>query len=154
MAETTVTVEQEIAAPADEVWAMVSDVTRMGEWSPEAKGATWLGDASGPSVGARFRGRNQRGWRRWSTTGEVVEAEPGRAFAFDVHAGPLRVARWAYRLEPNGGGCRVTETWEDRRGGLIRVLGRLATGVAERDDHNREGMTQTLANLARAAEAR
>ena len=62
-----VSVSREIAAPAEQVWAMVSDVTRMGEWSPEAEGATWLGDASGAAPGARFRGTNRHGTKTWST---------------------------------------------------------------------------------------
>lgn len=153
MSESQVTVEQEIAAPAERVWALVSDVTRMGEWSPEAVGATWLGGATGPTVGARFKGKNQRGWHRWSTKAEVVEAEPGRAFAFDVTLGPLKVARWGYRLEPTADGCRVEERWEDHRGSIVKAVGGPATGVADRAAHNREGMTTTLANLAVAAES-
>jgi hypothetical protein len=153
MAETVVTVERDVGAPAEEVWAMVSDVTRMGEWSPENTGGEWVGGATGPAVGAKFKGRNQRGWRRWSTKAEVVEAEPGRAFAFDISAGPLVVARWSYRFEPTDSGCRVTESWEDKRGGVIKVVGRLATGVADRAEHNRQGMTTTLANLAKSAES-
>jgi uncharacterized protein YndB with AHSA1/START domain len=146
-----VSVEREVAAPPDTVWSMVSDVTRMGEWSPEAVGGRWLGGATGPAVGAKFRGKNQRGWRRWSTTAEVVECEPGRAFAFDVSTGPLKVARWGYRIEPTPSGCTVEERWEDHRGALIKGVGRLATGVSDRATHNRESMAETLDNLAQAA---
>ena len=154
MGETTVTVEREIEAPAEEVWAMVSDVSRMGEWSPEATGAKWLKGATGPAVGARFTGRNQAGWRRWSTAGEVVECEPGRCFAFDVSAGPFKVATWSYRFEPTATGCKVTEQWDDRRtGSLMAILGKLASGVGDRATHNRAGMEETLANLAKAAES-
>jgi uncharacterized protein YndB with AHSA1/START domain len=154
MSETVVTVEREIAAPPEQVWAMVSDVTRMGEWSPEATGARWLKDASGPEVGARFKGRNQRGWRRWSTVAQVTEAEPGKAFAFDVFAGPLKVATWSYRFETTPTGCRVEESWKDNRSGpVLKVGGLLASGVSDRETHNREGMEETLANLAEAAEA-
>ncbi|MDX1605235.1 MAG: SRPBCC family protein, partial [Candidatus Competibacterales bacterium] len=49
-------VSRDIAAPAEEVWNLVADVTRMGEWSPEATGAKWRKDASGPTVGASFQG--------------------------------------------------------------------------------------------------
>lgn len=152
MAEPQVTVEREMAAPAERVWALVSDVTRMGEWSPEATGAEWLGEASGPAVGARFKGRNQRGRRRWSTVAEVVECDPGAAFAFDVRLGPLRVARWGYRIEPTDGGCRVEERWEDQRGVIVKIAGPLGTGVVDRATHNRETMTATLDNLAEAAQ--
>jgi len=149
-----VRVEREVGAPAETVWAMVSDVTRMGEWSPENAGGRWLGGATGPEVGARFRGRNQRGWHRWSTACTVVESEPGRSFAFEVTAAGLKVARWGYELEPTASGCRVTETWDDQRQGwLIGAIGRLGTGVADRAEHNRHSMEETLERLARAAEA-
>ncbi|MEP6624365.1 MAG: SRPBCC family protein, partial [Acidimicrobiia bacterium] len=84
-----VTVEREIAAPPEKVWSLVSDITRMGEWSPEARGGEWVKGASGPAVGARFKGRNARGKRSWSTDCHVVECEPGSRFAFAVSSGPL-----------------------------------------------------------------
>ena len=46
-----VRVTREIDAPAEKLWAMVSDVTRMGEWSPENVGGNWLGGATGPKPG-------------------------------------------------------------------------------------------------------
>ena len=153
MTKTVVTVERDVAAPPEQVWSLVSDVTRMGEWSPEALAGEWLGGASGPGVGAQFKGNNERGKRRWSTKGEVVEAEPGKAFAFDVAAGPMKVARWGFRFEPTATGCRVEERWEDHRGWLITKLGGIITGVPDRAAHNRESMTATLAALAAAAEA-
>lgn len=153
MDETVVTVEREMKAPADEVWAMVSDLPRMGEWSPENSGAKWTKGATGPTVGAHFRGRNRKGWRRWSTTGKVTEAEPGKAFAFDVFAGPLKVATWSYRFEPTADGCRVQESWKDNRTGpWLKWGGLLASGVSDRATHNRAGMEETLENLAAAAE--
>lgn len=149
-----VRVSTTIAAPADRLYAMVSDVTRMGEWSPETAEGVWRGGATGPEVGARFSGRNRIGWRRWSTSCRVVEADPGRAFAFDVTSGPLKVSRWAYRFEPAGDGATtVTEEWTDQRGRTIVLLGGLVTGVSDRKAHNRESMVQTLAALKGHAEA-
>ena len=78
-----------MAASADRVWDLVSDITRVGEFSPETFEAEWLGGASGPEVGARFRGhvrRNGRGPVYW-TVCTVVACDPGREFAFAV-AGP------------------------------------------------------------------
>jgi uncharacterized protein YndB with AHSA1/START domain len=154
MPKAVVTVEREVAAPAEKVWAMVSDLTRMGEWSPENTGSKWLKGATGPAVGVRFKGKNQQGWRRWSTAGKVIECEPGRKFAFDVFAAGFNVARWTYRIEPTEGGCKVEETWEDKRSmGVMNVIGHLASGVGDRESYNRQGMEETLANLAKAAEA-
>ncbi len=144
-----------IDAPAARVYALVADLTRMSEFSPETDDVVWTDGATGAAPGARFTGRNRRGWRRWSTHGTVVTAEPGVELTFDIHSvANLPVARWSYTIEPGADGtaCRVTETWEDRRGVVIKVLGGLGTGVWDRSGHNRAGMTETLARLKRAAE--
>jgi hypothetical protein len=70
----------ELVVDADlhDVWRVVSDVTRIGEWSHECHSARWLGGARAPAPGARFRGRNRAGWLRWSRTAEVVAVEEPR----------------------------------------------------------------------------
>jgi hypothetical protein len=125
----------------------------MGEWSPECSRVAWLDGGDGARVGARFKGHNRKGWRRWSTTGRIIAAERGRELAFDISALGLPVARWAYRMEAGDGGCRVDESFVDQRGRLMTFLGVLATGVTDRAARNRETMTATLAQLKRAAEA-
>src|SRR5882724_8853105 len=94
-----VLVEQVVKARAAEVWAMVSDVTRMCEFSPENTGCEWIKGSTGPSVGARFRGTNANGKKQWKSDATVVEAEPGKSFAFVVKAGPISIARWEYRID-------------------------------------------------------
>jgi uncharacterized protein YndB with AHSA1/START domain len=149
---TVVSVSRTIGAPADQVWALVSDLPRMGSWSPENTGGTWAKGAAGPAVGARFKGTNANGKRRWSTQVTVVECQPGRTFSFDVRAGGLSIARWSYAMEPDPGGCQVTETFTDTRGWIITTIGGLVSGVHDRQTFNRAGMEETLANLAAAAE--
>src|SRR4051794_20374168 len=152
MAEREVKVERVIAASPDALYERVANIDRMGDLSPEATGGTWVKGATGPAVGARFKGNNANGKKKWSTDGTVVECEPGRAFAFDVSAGPMKVARWSYRFEPVDGGCRVTETWTDHRGKLVAMLGKPVSGVADRASHNRASMEATLARLAELSE--
>ena len=147
-----ISVEREIVAPADHVWSLVSDVTRMGEWSPETSACTWMGGAERAEVGRKFKGTNQFGKKRWSTVCTVIAAEPGREFAFRVKAGPFNVADWTYHFEPTETGCKVRETWTDRRGRLVTIMGKPVSGVADRADHNRAGMVATLDGLAAAAE--
>jgi uncharacterized protein YndB with AHSA1/START domain len=148
-----VSVTVHIAAPPARVYELVSDLSRMGEWSPEATGGRWVGGASGPAVGARFRGTNRKGIARWSTTSTIVEATPGQAIAWDVTTGPFPVARWAYRIAPNGDGCDVTETWEDHRSPVTKTLTGLALAVRDRATHNEANMRVTLERLKVAAES-
>src|ERR1019366_10286039 len=85
-----------IARPADVLYDMVSDVTRMGEWSPICK-ACWWDAGGGPRVGAWFTGRNETSERIWETRCEVVLAERGREFAFVVGGSWVR---WGYTFTP------------------------------------------------------
>jgi uncharacterized protein YndB with AHSA1/START domain len=149
----TVRVTTTINAPAELVWDLVSDVTRMGEWSPETRSCRWVGTPAAPEVGARFTGRNAYRGRRWQTTCTVTAAERGREFAFDVVGGGfLDVATWRYAFRPVDGGCEVEETFTDRRNPLLRLGGVLVLGVTDRAAHNKRGMERTLAALKAAAE--
>lgn len=150
---TDVEVSAEIKAPAERVWHMVSDVTRMGSWSPETTSCRWIKGASGPAPGARFRGSNRSGWRRWSTTCTVTDAAPGEVFAFDVDYSGIPIARWEYHFESSGTATKVTETWTDRRPQWMRLASIPVMGVADRAGHNRRGMETTLAALKQAAES-
>ena len=145
-----------IDLPAETVWAAISDVRRMGEWSPETTNCAWSGGASGPAVGARFRGHNHHRWVRWFTDCVVVACAQGREFAFDVHFGPIPDARWRYRLEPDddGTGCTVTEDCQDRRPAVLAKLSNLVMGIPDRAEHNRAGIQTTLARLKEGLEAR
>jgi uncharacterized protein YndB with AHSA1/START domain len=80
----TIEVEMSIAAPPARVWELVTDLQLMGHWSPEYQGGEWLDGATGPVVGARFKGRNKRGEREWESVSTVLEAEPGRSFVWAV----------------------------------------------------------------------
>ncbi len=141
------------AAPA-RVWELVGDPTRMGEWSPECRRVTWAGAGSAPGVGAKFKGHNHRGWRRWTTTGTIVAFDPERDIAWNVDFAGFPVAHWSYRIEPETGGasCTVVETFRDRRNQAFRALGPVARGVRDTTAHNRAGMEETLARVKAAAE--
>jgi hypothetical protein len=146
----SISASRPIAAPADQVWSMVSDLPRMGEWSPENTGGSWTHGASGPAVGATFKGTNANGKKRWSTQVKVTTCEPGRAFGFAVSAAGFSVASWDYTIEADPSGCVVTETWTDTRNWLATKLGGLASGVNDRETFTRGSIETTLANLASA----
>jgi uncharacterized protein YndB with AHSA1/START domain len=150
---TTISRSIEVDAPPERVWALVSDLPRMGELSPENVGGRWLGNAAGPAPGVRFRGANRRGWRRWSTAVQVTECEPPRRFAFEVRAVGLSVARWSYDVSARPGGCTVTESWLDQRGRAMHLIGQLTTGVSDRAGFTEESIQTTLAAVKRRVEA-
>jgi len=152
MGERTASVSRDIKASPEAVWAAITDVTRMGEFSPECHTCTWKDDATGPAVGARFEGQNRNGDKEWSTEAEITECVPNRTFAFDGVFGDLRFSHWRYDIEPTADGCRVTESWEDGRPEEIIPMTAEISGVAERASHNTKGMEETLARLAAAVE--
>jgi hypothetical protein len=141
---------REIAAPAEKVWGLVSDLPRMGNWSPENEGGKWTKGATGPAVGAVFTGKNKNGVRRWSTTATVVACEPGKTFEIAITLGPLKISNWRYDFEDTAGGCRVTESWDDHRAGWMKVVSRPMGDHSAA--HAEVEMATTLANLAKAAE--
>jgi uncharacterized protein YndB with AHSA1/START domain len=151
----TTSVAVDIDAAAEVVWALVSDLTRMSEWSPETTKVEWVDGATGPAVGAKFRGSNRSGVRRWSTTCTIVACDPPRELAWDVTTVfGLKIARWRYQIESTGDrSCRVTESTVDQRTDVVsKLLGRFATGVKDRREHNAAGMRVTLERIKLTAE--
>lgn len=147
-----VEVSREIKASPEKVWSAISDVTRMGEWSPECHTCEWNDDATGPAVGVRFTGHNRNGDFEWTTEAEIVECVPGERFVFEGVFGDLRFAKWAYLIEPTPDGCRVTETWDEGRPDNVIEITKTISGVDDRASHNKKGMEETLARLAAAVE--
>ena len=144
-----------ISATAEALYDLVSDVARMGEWSPEAIGARGAGERL--TVGNGFVGFNRRGPVIWWTYCRVLQAERGRRFAFDVDFGPIALSRWTYEFQATpDGGTKVVETWLDRREGLVglpvKALGQILI-PGDRAAHNRASMRTTLERLKLAAEA-
>jgi hypothetical protein len=140
-------------APAAAIWRLVTDVTRIGRYSPETFEAEWLDGATGPAVGAKFRGhvkRNGKGPTYW-TTCTIRACETDREFVFV--AGPDRGwTVWGYRLEPSsGGGTDVTETFDPGPNPAMRIYWAIAGRARGRT--NRDGMRQTLERIRAEVEA-
>src|ERR1700683_1666460 len=143
-----------MAASAERVWDLVSDVTRVGEFSPETFEAEWLGGASGPEGSGRFRGQCRRHGRgpEYSRGCPVVACDPGREFAFAV-TGPrgMTVNTWRYQLEPSAAGTDVTESFELADTPVIRLYWMIA-GFA-RGRNNLDGLQVTLERIKAATES-
>jgi len=146
-------VSRTIAASPEAVYDAISDVTRMGEWSPECVKCEWLDGATAAAVGAKFEGTNQNNGNEWVIQNEVTAADRGARFAFDCSARDFLFASWAYEFEStDDGGCVVTEIWDDYRPEEIRNKPSAISGVTDRAEFNRQSMATTLERLAAAVE--
>ncbi|MFT4288026.1 SRPBCC family protein [Nocardioides sp.] len=142
-----------IAAPPSVVWDLISDVTRIGEFSPETFEAEWVDGATGPELGAHFRGhvrRNGIGPVYW-TSCKVTSCIPERDFGFTVYGAGARINNWRYQLRPDGEGTEVTESFALQTNALTRVYW-AAFGLL-RGRTNRRGMLRTLERMKAVAEA-
>lgn len=141
-----------IDRPVGEVFDAITDVTRMGEWSPECTAGRWVAPATGPAVGAEFEGDNlaQLGpitLKRWTTTSEVTACTPNEVFEF-VASG---YTTWRYEFEAGDGSTTVTESFSHEpysgfQGFLYGTLMRRQSAMVK-------GMQQTLERIKATLEA-
>ncbi|MEV0095864.1 SRPBCC family protein [Streptomyces sp. NPDC050738] len=153
-----------VEASPSAVYEQISRPAQMGRWSPENLGATLPEPDAPAGVGVVFEGHNKRGAFRWTTRCTVTEADPGRVFAFRVHAIGLkhprlrsRIATWQYRFEAEGAATRVTETWTDDRRSWPTVVAnafdRIATGGKTFAAFQVGNIDRTLNGIKRELEA-
>jgi hypothetical protein len=144
-----------MSVPPGKVWALVSDITNTGKFSPETFEAEWLGGATGPAVGVRFRGHVRRNGQRvltYWTNCTITVCDPGRDFAFQVDGpGGKPANTWSYHFEPSGDGTDVTESFELGRfpgmGLYEAVAGKARTRT------NVTNMRETLERIKAVAES-
>lgn len=146
-------VELDIDAEADLLYKMVSDLPRIGEWSPECEAVDWEGGISGPVEGSTFVGHNAVGPGRrirYSRHGRVLVATPGREFAFVTEEGGRESTVWRYRFDARGGRTRVIESYEVR---WIPTWARILDVPTNRHRQLVVNMRTTLERLKAAAES-
>ncbi|MDQ2650550.1 MAG: SRPBCC family protein [Actinomycetota bacterium] len=143
-----------IDADPQRVWELVSDITKMGTYSPEVFEAEWLNGATGPAVGAMYRGhvkRNERGPTYW-TSCKVTECVPGEVFEFAVVMRDRPLNTWRYEFKPaDGGGTVATESFRMADNLFTKVWRPL--GGFLRENRNKRDMLRTLERVKVAAEA-
>lgn len=144
----------DIAADPATVWSLVSDVPRMGEWSPVCRRVEYLDGATSPSEGTRFVGHNRQFGARWSRTCVITTCRTGQELAFHTLFRDEVGTRWRYRLEPSDRGTRLVESYE-----LVAMPRWVAAmqrvpGMASRSRlETKKGMQRTLSRIKSAAES-
>jgi hypothetical protein len=142
-----------INADCAKLYEMVSDLPRIGEWSPECEKVDWEGDVTVPVEGTTFTGYNAVGPGRrirYSRHGRVLKADRAKEFAFITDEGGRESTLWRYRLEPAERGTRVTESYEVR---WTPAWARILDVPLNRHKELVENMRTTLERLKVAAEA-
>ena len=140
-------------APAEKVWDLVSDVTRIGEFSPETFEARWTRGSTGPEVGASFKGhvrRNGVGPTYWSPC-QVTKCVPHELFEFAVGTDDVTLNNWGYRLEPQDGGTLVTEYFRLEPKLPLRIYWTVLGALRGRT--NERGMRTTLERMKEVLES-
>ncbi|MGW6978306.1 SRPBCC family protein [Streptomyces sp. NPDC054932] len=132
------------AEPA-RVYDLVSDVSGISRWSPNATDVTF-DQGAGPRVGAWFSGRNHKDGRQWTTRSQVVRADPGAAFAFIVGGAEDGIVQWSWTCHPQGRGTVVEQSWQLLR--LDPLLGTTRGDLVALRDYMANSVETTLIALA------
>ncbi|MFI9753248.1 SRPBCC family protein [Streptomyces collinus] len=102
-------VQTRVARAPEFVYTVVSDLPRSHQWSEECTGGEWIEGEPG-ALGSVFRGHNVRpddvvGWApvvrgSWTTTAEIVTAEPAHRFAWAMRtlSGRAQDSVWGFTL--------------------------------------------------------
>ena len=104
-------ISKDIAASPESIYALVSDLSRMGEWSTENIGGEWTNGEPG-QVGSRFLGTNRIKTFEWSVPVAVTIADPGECFEFVAAPDDGPFVRWTYQIQASDHGCTLTEIWD------------------------------------------
>jgi uncharacterized protein YndB with AHSA1/START domain len=149
MAAPLLQAEVEINAPVSKVWSLVSDLSRMPQWSPQCRVMKLLGPLR---PGTRTLNLNRHNMLFWPTTSVITEVLPERKLAFRV---PINTTVWTYELEPTATGTRLVETRHAEKGvtAVSTAITKAALGGVDTfETELLEGMNQSLARIKAAAE--
>ena len=139
----------ELAAPPETVWELVSDVSRMSDWSPECRKIVVLGSPK-QGVGTKFIGLNRRGWAVWPTTSKVVRFEPGKAVAWRTRESG---ATWSYEIAPTASGTSLTGRRELPSYTIgTKLMAPIIGGAGGHDQELAEGIRTTLERIKATVE--
>lgn len=129
------------AAP-EEVYRLVSDVSAIGRWSPNASEVAY-DEGHGPEAGSWFSGHNRKDGKEWTSRSQVVKAEPGAVFAFVVGGAEDGIVEWTWTLRAQGRGTVAEQSWR-----LLRTDPVLGPDLKALRDYMAASAEATLASLA------
>jgi hypothetical protein len=135
-----------VATDPERAYDLLSTVSNIGRWSPNAIRAEYE-EGAGARAGAWFRGRNQRDGHEWDSRSQVRKAERGVEFAYTVLGSvPVPIVRWRWTFAAHGSGTLLAQTWQ-----LLEADPVLGSTYADLDtlrDVTAGSMEDTLVTLA------
>jgi uncharacterized protein YndB with AHSA1/START domain len=107
---TTIRHETHAACPPERVWALLADLEAVQRYNPGVRRAALEG-VQRSGVGAR---RSCDLLPKGRVVERVTHWEEGRALGLEVAESdwPIHFMRWITRIEPSGGGTRITQALE------------------------------------------
>ncbi|MBJ7289299.1 SRPBCC family protein [Williamsia sp.] len=151
MAAPLIEASTDIKASPEKVWSIVSDLARMGEWSPQCRKIIVRGGSVGP--GTRTININKRGLLVWPTTAKVVTFEPNREIAYRITENRTV---WGFEITPSADGVTLTERRVAAGGKTTAIsaflIDKTMGGTDNFDVELEEGVKETLAKIKAAAE--
>ncbi|NBE99299.1 SRPBCC family protein [Nonomuraea sp. KC401] len=105
------TIEELLPASAKAIWTVLTDPTRVGEWSSECRTSHWLDGATEPTAGARYIGWSQVRWISWSRACRILRADRPHQYQFETIS-RSHCTHWSFQLEPSGAATRAQQTFE------------------------------------------
>jgi len=143
-----------VQATPEELYDLVSDIARTGEWSPICSACWWDDLSEAGQVGAWFTGHNELPERTWETRSQVVAADRGREFAWIVGGSYVR---WGFTFDPDGAATKLTESWQFLPGGIAmfqeKYGDRAPAEIDERTRQAYDGIPRTLSAIKQIAES-
>lgn len=139
-----------VDASPETVYAYLTDLEKLPQLSPENVRCEYLDDATSTEVGTTFRGHNKAGDYEWHADCIVTVAEPGRAFSFEVPPGFEHATTWSYRIDADGSGSIVTETFDAP---LLAMPDLYPGRIEGRRDNLEKACRITLNNLKEALQS-
>lgn len=140
----------DVAATPAQVWAVLSDPTRVGEWSHECRSVAWVDGHAQAAVGAKFRGSNQVRGFRWSRTCTITDLEPERLLVYRTSGGvPSDSTEWRFDLEAIARGSRITQSFRILKFPRVAELATVLFNPPHRD--RKDALREDLVRLGEVA---
>ncbi len=148
MTSDQITVERTINAPADRIFALLSDAAKHSEIDGSGTVRGTRQESRPLALGTRF-GMSMHMGAPYKTSNEVVEFEQDRRIAWKTSGlkGLIGGRIWRYELSPVDGGTLVKETWDVSQDKQRFLLKRSRMAPAAKT-----GMRKTLDRIAQLVE--